>query len=46
MASEVQNVGPAKSEVYAWGNNENGQLGNTEVHSTNLPVRLDAFDVL
>ena len=35
-----------KSEVYAWGNNECGQLGTQSASTVSLPVRLEAFDVL
>ena len=35
-----------KSEVYTWGNNEMGQLGSGLMTKTNLPMRIDAFDVL
>ena len=37
----------ALAQVYAWGNNKNGQLGvEFDGDQTNYPIRIDAFDVL
>ena len=35
-----------RNEVFSWGSNKYGQLGDTHFKKANLPVRLDAFDVL
>jgi len=35
-----------KAEVFAWGNNSSGQLGDGQLPKSNLPLRVDAFDVL
>ena len=32
--------------MYAWGNNDCGQLGTQSSGAMGLPVRLEAFDVL